>query len=55
VGRQNWRFNLSVDNLLGDVKDETVTSYTLPTGTTERRQISYFRPRNIRFSASLDL
>ncbi|MFO1447381.1 MAG: TonB-dependent receptor plug domain-containing protein [Opitutaceae bacterium] len=54
-GRQNWRFNLSIDNLLGDVKDETVTSYALSTGTTERRQISYFRPRNIRFSASLDL
>ncbi len=55
MGAYNWRFNFTVDNLLGDVKDETTVGYTLANGTrTERRQISYFRPRVMRLSASLD-
>jgi len=37
------------------VKDETRVAYTLPNGTTtERRQITFFRPRVMRFSASLE-
>ena len=55
MGAYNWRFNFTVDNLLGDVKDETRSTITLSNGTTtERRQITYFRPRVLRLSASLD-
>ena len=55
VQAQTWRFNFTIDNLLGDVKDETRVTYALPGGVSaERRQITFFRPRVMRFSASLE-
>ncbi len=55
TGPQTWRFNFTIDNLLGDVKDETRVRYALPNGTTtERRQITFYRPRVMRLSASLE-
>jgi iron complex outermembrane receptor protein len=51
----NWRFNLAVNNLLDDRKNETFVTYALPNGTTtDRRQVTYFRPRSLRFSASVE-
>ncbi len=53
-GGYNWRFNLSVDNLLDEQKNETGVSYTLANGTrADRRQITFYRPRSIRLGASV--
>jgi len=55
TGPQTWRFNFTIDNVLGNVKDETRVRYALPNGTTtERRQITFYRPRVMRLSASLE-
>ncbi|MEO7598224.1 MAG: TonB-dependent receptor plug domain-containing protein, partial [Opitutus sp.] len=52
--RGAWNFNLTVDNLLDDRKDETTTSYTIAGATVLRRQVTFYRPRTIRLSASVD-
>ncbi len=54
-GDYTWRFNLSVDNLFDEQKNETAVTYTLANGTTaDRRQVTFYRPRSIRFSASVN-
>lgn len=54
-GDYQWRFNLSVDNLFDMQKNETAVTYTLANGTTtDRRQVTFYRPRTIRFGASVN-
>jgi len=55
IAGRSWRYNLAVNNLLDDRKNETFVSHALPNGTTtDRRQVTYFRPRSIRLSASVE-
>jgi iron complex outermembrane recepter protein len=50
----DWRLNLSIDNLMDTQKNEETVVYSLGSTTAERRQVTFYRPRNIRFSASVD-
>jgi outer membrane receptor protein involved in Fe transport len=55
TGERNWRLNLAVNNLLDEQKNETFATYTLPNNTTtDRRQVTFYRPRSLRLSASVD-
>lgn len=55
MDRYNWRFNVAVNNLLDEQKNETFVTHTLANNTTtDRRQVTYYRPRSIRFSASVE-
>lgn len=55
IAGRNWRYNLAVNNLFDDRKNETFVSHALPNGTSvDRRQVTYFRPRSIRLSASIE-
>jgi outer membrane receptor protein involved in Fe transport len=54
-GERNWRFNLAVNNLLDERKNETFVTHALPNNTTtDRRQVTFYRPRSLRLSASVD-
>lgn len=53
IAERNWNFQLVVNNLLDDQKAESIVEYTDAIGgTVLRNALSYYRPREIRFSAS---
>lgn len=50
----DWRFNLAVDNVLNDQKDEVVVRYTDTTGATVLRRSSvYYTPISFRLTAGI--
>jgi iron complex outermembrane receptor protein len=55
IGGRVWRYNLAINNLLDERKNETFVTHALPNGTTaERRQVTYYRPRAVRLAATVE-